>query len=189
MEEPQVLSIPIEDIKIDASMDPRFGEERDHDVVERYMDNLDLWIANNDRNKKYNGKELSSLFKTSPLPVRKYGEALETIEYIDVMWMKDDNIVAAFEVEESTGVYSGLLRLSDLKIVLSEPELYIVSKKYSFRKVRQEINRPTFKSISLSKHCRYISYGLLVDKYNEVEQKHSPLDDWRQVLDGTAQKL
>ena len=150
---------------------------------------LDLWIANNDRNKKYNGKDLSSLFKTSPLPVRKYGEALETIEYIDVMWMEDDNVIVAFEVEESTGVYSGLLRLSDLKIVLSEPELYIVSKNYSFRKVKQEINRPTFKEVSLSKHCRYISYGLLVDKYNEVEQSSSPSNDWRQLLDSIAQKL
>ena len=150
---------------------------------------LDLWIANNDRNKKYNGKDLSLLFKTSPLPVRKYGEALETIEYIDVMWMEDDNVIVAFEVEESTGVYSGLLRLSDLKIVLSEPDLYIVSKNYSFRKVKQEINRPTFKEVSLSKHCRYISYGLLVDKYNEVKQSSSPPDDWRQLLDSIAQKL
>ena len=148
---------------------------------------LDLWIANNDRNKKYNGKDLSSLFKTSPLPVRKYGEALETIEYIDVMWMEDDNVIVAFEVEESTGVYSGLLRLSDLKIVLSEPELYIVSKNYSLRKVKQEINRPTFKEVSLSKHCRYISYRLLVDKYNEVEQSSSPSNDWRQLLDSIAQ--
>ena len=121
--------------------------------------------------------------------MRKYGEALETIEYIDVMWMKDDNIIAAFEVEESTGVYSGLLRLSDLKIVLSEPELYIVSKKYSFRKVRQEINRPTFKAFSLSKHCRYILYGLLVGKYSEVKQSSSPPNDWRQLLDDIAQKL
>ena len=170
--------------------------ERDKHTESQYMllwlgekMGLDLWIANNDGSKKYNGKELSSLFKTSPLPAQKYGEALETIEYIDVMWMKDDNIVAAFEVEESTGVYSGLLRLSDLKIVLSEPELYIVSKKYSFRKVRQEINRPTFKAILLSNRCRYISYRVLVGKYNEVKQSSSPPDDWRQILDGIAEEL
>ncbi len=171
------------------------AETRDH-TESQYMllwlgekIGLDLWIANNDRKKKYNGKKLSSLFKISPLPVRKYGEALETIEYIDVMWMKDDNIIAAFEVEESTGVYSGLLRLSDLKIVLSEPELYIVSKKYSFRKVKREINRPSFKKIGLSEHCRYISYALLVGKYNEVEQSSSPSDDWRHLLDDIAEEL
>ena len=170
--------------------------ERDKHTESQYMllwlgekMGLDLWIANNDGSKKYNGKELSSLFKTSPLPVRKYGEAQETIEYTDVMWMKNDNIIAAFEVEESTGVYSGLLRLSDLKIVLSEPELYIVSKKYSFRKVKREINRPSFKKIGLSEHCRYISYALLVGKYNEVEQSSSLPDDWRQLLEDIAQKL
>ena len=41
MEETQVLSIPIEDIKIDVSMDPRLGEDRDHDVIEGYSQNID----------------------------------------------------------------------------------------------------------------------------------------------------
>lgn len=33
--------LPIEDIKIDMSMDPRLGEERDHVVVEGYVEVLD----------------------------------------------------------------------------------------------------------------------------------------------------
>lgn len=180
------------EVKADADRDKT---RRDH-TKSQYMllwlgekMGLDLWLAKDDRNKEYDGKELSSFRILPLLPPQKYGEALETIKRIDVMWIKDNNIVAAFEVEESTGVYSGLLRLSDLKIVLSEPKLYIVSKKYSFRKVKQEINRPTFKEVSLSKHCRYISYRLLVDKYNEVEQSSSPSNDWRQLLDSIAQKL
>lgn len=150
---------------------------------------LGLWLAKDNRNKEYDGKELSSFRILPSLPAQKYGEALETIQRIDVMWIKDNNIVAAFEVEESTGVSSGLLRLFDLKIVLPGPELYIVSKNYSLRKVKREINRPSFKKIGLSEHCRYILYGLLVDKYNEVKQSSSPPDDWRQILDGIAEEL
>ena len=149
---------------------------------------LDLWLAKDNRNKEYAGKELSSFGILPSLPPQKYGEALETIQRIDVMWIKDDNIVAAFEVEESTGVYSGLLRLFDLKLTLLGPKLYIVSKNYSFGKVKREINRPSFKKIGLSEHCRYILYGLLVNKYNEVKQSSSPPDDWRQLLDGIAEE-
>ena len=41
MKETQVLSVPIEDIKTDVSMDPRFGEERDPVVIEGYVEVLD----------------------------------------------------------------------------------------------------------------------------------------------------
>ena len=37
----EIITLPIEDIKTDVSMDPRFGEERDHDGVEGYSQNID----------------------------------------------------------------------------------------------------------------------------------------------------
>ena len=38
----------------------------------------------------------------------------KTIELIDVLWLESDAIIAAFEVEHTTAIYSGLLRMSDL---------------------------------------------------------------------------
>jgi hypothetical protein len=38
----------------------------------------------------------------------------KTIENFDVLWLSGQSIVAAFEVEHTTAVYSGLLRMSDL---------------------------------------------------------------------------
>jgi hypothetical protein len=38
------------------------------------------------------------------------------VELIDVLWL-DDNAAAAFEVERSTVIYSGLLRMSDLLVM------------------------------------------------------------------------
>ena len=153
---------------------------------------LDLWIAKDDRNKKYRDSTLSLLHGTlSSLPEQDYKGARKTIERIDVMWIEDGSIVAAFEVEHTTGISTGLLRLSDLNLVNQlnrQPQLYlcVVAKRQDDDKVRKEINRLSFREIGLSKHCRYISYRQLVDKYNEVKQSSSPPDDWRQFLDGMA---
>jgi hypothetical protein len=39
---------------------------------------------------------------------------LKTIEQIDVLWLKGRAIKRAFEVEHSTSIYSGILRMADL---------------------------------------------------------------------------
>jgi hypothetical protein len=46
-----------------------------------------------------------------------------TIELIDVLWLQGDAIIAAFEVEHTTAIYSGLLRMSDL--VSMQPNIKI----------------------------------------------------------------
>ncbi len=48
------------------------------------------------------------------LPTQFNEATNKTIELIDVLWLKGNSIVAAFEVECNTSVYSGLLRMSDL---------------------------------------------------------------------------
>jgi len=45
------------------------------------------------------------------------------IELIDVLWLQGTAIVAAFEVESTTSIYSGLLRMSDL--VSMQPNISI----------------------------------------------------------------
>lgn len=40
---------------------------------------------------------------------------METVSLIDVIWLKPTGeFVSAFEVEKSTSIYSGILRLEDL---------------------------------------------------------------------------
>ena len=108
---------------------------------------LDVWVAKNDRNKEYNGipfQDTPSLRKELP---RQFDDATnKTIELIDVLWLKGDAIIAAFEVEHTTTIYSGLLRMSDL--VSMQPNiklnLYIVAPDDRRGKVIVEVNRPTF---------------------------------------------
>lgn len=49
------------------------------------------------------------------LPRQFDAGAMRTISLIDVIWLKKSSIVAPFEVEHTSTVYSGLLRMSDLR--------------------------------------------------------------------------
>ena len=58
------------------------------------------------------GKDKDAFLDTLPL---NYDSAtVSTVEQIDVLWLKGRFIAQAFEVEHTTAVYSGLLRMADL---------------------------------------------------------------------------
>ena len=48
------------------------------------------------------------------LPRQFEPQVMSLIEHIDVLWLRGNRVEAAFEVEHTTAVYSGLLRMSDL---------------------------------------------------------------------------
>lgn len=135
-----------------------------------------VWIAKNDRSLEVDGHRASELrgMRTS-LAVQFPPAAQKTIELIDVLWLQGDTIVAAFEIEKSTSIYSGLLRMSDL--IASVPNLklplYIVAPDERRDSVKREINRPTFAHLSppLVEVCRYISFSSLEEWY-VTAQRH-----------------
>jgi hypothetical protein len=112
---------------------------------------LDIWVARNDRNKSNHGRSLSSFPRLKTTLPHQFDEATSrTIELIDVLWLKGNSIQAAFEIESTTLIYSGLLRMSDL--ITMQPNLniplYIVAPVERREKVISEINRPTCAIIS-----------------------------------------
>ena len=127
---------------------------------------LDVWVARNDRNKQFDGVLFKNMDRIRDRLPLHFDEATNrTIELIDVLWLHGDTIVAAFEVEHSTSIYSGLLRMSDL--ITLQPnikiDLYIAAPEERAVKVIEEINRPTFARLrpSLPKICRFIPYSKL----------------------------
>jgi EVE domain len=133
---------------------------------------LDVWVARNDRNKQYNGAAFSRIPNLRRDLPRQFDEATNrTIELIDVVWLQKDAIIAAFEVEHTTSIYSGLLRMSDL--LSMQPNLkinlYIVAPDERSGKVIAEVNRPTFARLNppLPKICKFIPYSQLK---KEIEQ-------------------
>ena len=91
---------------------------------------------------------------------------LKTIEQIDVLWLKGRAILRAFEVEHTTAVYSGILRMADLLALQPNMDikLHIVAPETRKAKVFTEIQRPVFSLLDrapLSECCTYLSYTSL----------------------------
>lgn len=135
---------------------------------------LDIWVARNDLNKEYNGmifKDIPNLKKELP---RQFDEATnKTIEKIDVLWLQGDAIIGAFEIEHTTSIYSGLLRMADL--ISMQPNikinLYIVAPDERRDKVFEEINRPVFAKLKppLFQICKFIPYSELKKELDNVK--------------------
>jgi len=136
---------------------------------------LDVWVARNDLNKEFNGvifKDIPNSKKELP---RQFDEATnKTIEKIDVLWLQGDAIIAAFEIEHTTSIYSGILRMADL--ISMQPNikinLYIVAPDERRDKVFEEINRPIFAKLKppLPKICRFIPYSELKKGTEKVKE-------------------
>jgi hypothetical protein len=80
------------------------------------------------------------------------------------------NVIAkAFEIEATTMIYSGLLRLNDL--VLSQPnnriDLYVAASRARREKVRNQLMRPSFQA--LAPRCECVSFEFIDEKFKSVE--------------------
>ncbi len=98
------------------------------------------------------------------LPLNYDETTLDTVKRIDVLWLKGRSISRAFEVEHTTAIYSGLLRMADLCALLPniDVKLHIVAPESRREKVFAEITRPVFSLLEkspLSERCTYLSYG------------------------------
>ena len=136
---------------------------------------LDLWVARNDRNRTWNGVTLGAMpGMISELPTQFNEATNRTIELIDVLWLKGNSIIAAFEVECTTSVYSGLLRMSDLLALQPnlDIKLYLVAPDERRAKVEQEIQRPTFKirEKPLPTTCGFLSFSRLMEKVDGIQR-------------------
>jgi hypothetical protein len=158
---------------------PATAEATDHTEIQHLLLTLGsemgftVWVARNDRGRIFNGGKLAERFKVKEsLPLQFDEVTTRTIELIDVLWLKGNAIVAAFEVESTTSIYSGLLRMSDLLAMqpnLNIP-LFIVAPDERRDKVIEEVNRPTFSRLTppLVEVCRFIAFSALRTRLKEV---------------------
>lgn len=151
---------------------------------------MSIWLPRKDRNSvmKMWDEENPPILEKLPL---NYDETtLKTIEQIDVLWLRGRSIKRAFEVEHTTSIYSGILRMADLLALQPNMDikLHIVAPDSRREKVFQELTRPVFSLLEkgpLSEICTYISY----ESIRELdEEKHlSHLSD--SVLDEYAEEV
>ena len=134
--------------------------------------NLDVHVARNDRSLKHQGQTFSD-FTLKTLPAVFDPLSRKILELIDVLWLERNQIVCAFEVEQSTDVYSGLLRMTDLLAVQPHTNirLYLVAPDERRSKVIREVNRPTFYYADrpLYTVCKYIPYSKLQKELTDTQ--------------------
>ena len=104
------------------------------------------------------------------LPLNYDDTTLRTIEQIDVLWLKGRAVARAFEVEHTTAVYSGILRMADLLALQPNMDikLHIVAPETRKKKVFEEILRPVFSLLEgrpLAKTCTFLSYDTIKEVY------------------------
>jgi len=135
---------------------------------------LNVWAPRADRGKTWNTNRIGDVPRLLDALPTQFDEATNsTIENIDVLWITANAIAAAFEVEHTTSIYSGLLRMSDLLTMQPniDLKLYLAAPDERYAKFRREIPRPTFASRKKPLHsvCGFLPYSRLCQRLEEVK--------------------
>ncbi len=153
---------------------------------------MKVWVPPSDRVRVtdlLNDNSKKSLL--SALPLNYDNLTLKTIENIDVIWLQGRSVVRAFEVEHTTSIYSGLLRMADLLALQPniKIKLSIVAPEDRREQVRREIIRPVFSVMeggAMSEMCSFIPYGALDELLANRQLKHMTvgvLEDYEDFFD------
>jgi len=143
--------------------------DRTHTEVQVWLRDLgralgfDVWIATNDRSRQYGGGRLSDdCLEALPAAL---ASAPAAVSLIDVLWLEPETarIAGAFEVEHTTSIYSGIVRLLDLALGPASGYahgLYLVAPDSREDEVREQLARPAFSRVA-DLRVRYLPYGEL----------------------------
>ena len=165
----------------DQPEDDGTEEVREHTEIQWYLIQLgldhgyDVYVATNDQNLTYNGQPLGDDC-VDDLNLTGFSDAaMRLIEYVDVVWLNGGYIEKMFEVESTTSIYSGILRMTDfvVKVPNLAVDMHIVAPQDDEEQVRRQMNRPTFQHVmNRAQHCslQYLSFEEIRNKRNLVEQ-------------------
>ncbi|MGG1689364.1 hypothetical protein [Heyndrickxia ginsengihumi] len=148
-------------------------EEHAHTEMQYYLAKLGqalgykVWIARNDHKRVWNDEKLGE-YSLKSLKLHNLPEnVFDTVSLIDVLWLdQENNIISGFEVEKSTSIYSGILRLNDLSLSIPHNcQFYLVAPNKREKEMKAQLLRPSFRTLdSLA-----ISYILFEDLRNDCD--------------------
>lgn len=152
-------------------------DESSHTEIQGLLRNLGfqlgfkVWIAVNDRGRRFEKGRLGDGCIESLLISALSDANLDAVRLIDVLWVDPQNsgIVAAFEIEHSTSIYSGLLRMLDLAMGPSGSALsgiYLVAPDKREDEIRAQLKRPAL-SVIHGLAVRFLPYSELL-KHKEA---------------------
>lgn len=144
-------------------------DDRTHTEIQGWLRDLgqalgfDVWIAANDRSRSWSSGRLGDgCLEALPAAISTAPGA-EAVRLIDVLWLNrgTSHVAAGFEVEHTTSIYSGIVRLLDL--ALGAPSetargLFLVAPDEREEDVRAQLARPAFARVS-ELGMRFLPYG------------------------------
>jgi type II restriction enzyme len=144
--------------------------DRTHTEVQGWLRDLgsalgfDVWIAANDRARPLGTGKLGDGCLAELPPTVGSVDGADSVRLIDVLWLKKgtDQVAAAFEVEHTTSIYSGILRLLDLASGAAHPadlRMFLVAPDSREDDVRDQLIRPAFRNKDLA--VKFLPYGAL----------------------------
>lgn len=121
----------------------------------------DVITATNDKSKSFKGHNFSFLCLQKFPEMQTDNDTLSTIKLIDVIWYEKgtNNVLAAFEVEKSTSIYSGILRLTDLSYSIADGDeiFYLIVPDKREKDVCVQLCRPAIKNLNTK--IKYILFS------------------------------
>ena len=145
--------------------------DRTHAEVQGWLRDLGAalgfqpWVAANDRGRAYAGGRLGDGCLEALPEALADGPGGDAVRLIDVLWLTPGTaqVVAAFEVEHTTSIHSGIVRLLDLALGAaagSARGLFLVAPDDREDQVRAQLARPAFSRIG-DLRVRFLPYSEL----------------------------
>ena len=151
-----------------------------------------IWVPRNDKARvlEFIPETMSERF-LDLLPLNYDDTTLRTVEQIDVLWLKGRSMARAFEIEHTTAIYSGLLRMADLLALQPNMNirLHIVAPLDKRERVLREIRRPVFSLLDrgpLYDQCSFLSYDSIDSLTQTQHLSHMSdtiIDEYEETVD------
>ncbi len=145
--------------------------DRTHTEIQGWLRDLgralgfDVWVAANDRSRAWGDGRLGDGCLEGLPEALDQTPGADAVRLIDVIWIQpaDRRVAAAFEIEHTTSIYSGIMRLLDL--ALGSPGdasrgLYLVAPDDRENEVRDQLARPAFSRVG-DLQVRFLPYSAL----------------------------
>lgn len=128
----------------------------------------DVFVARNDRHRTCHGDSFAMLTLDKLPALNLPADVRQTVELIDVLWFAKGapQLVCAFEVEQSTSIYSGILRMKDLAMSVLDQRghFYLVAPEAREREVMAQMVRPALQSAGDAFRLGYLPAGELKEQ-------------------------
>ncbi|MDP3766621.1 MAG: type II restriction endonuclease, partial [Dehalococcoidia bacterium] len=169
--EADLAGVRADSAKLERALAAARDGDRTHTEIQGWLRDLgralgfDVWVAANDRGRACGDGRLSDGCLEALPQALEESPGADAVRLIDVIWIQtaDARVAAAFEVEHTTSIYSGIVRLLDLALGTAgnaSQGLYLVAPDARESDVRAQLARPAFSRVR-ELQVRFLPYSEL----------------------------